>query len=351
MNTRTGGIRAARITVPVLTAICLLAAACAASGETSPATSAAHSSTVSLIPGDAQGPAAKDMANVGSVEGISLHRYFYAVQGGHPDPRQNWMDVYLPHRKDTEHGDNHQSDTPQQNGTLPLVILIHGGSWQAKIGANSFATFARRLAERDLAVVNIEYRRVGNGGGWPTTFDDVAAAMDAMPQVAQRYPQIDLRDAVVVGHSAGAQLAVWSSTRHKLDEGEVGADPAFRPVTVIALAGPLDMRRAVQLGDTRIVRVLGGTPRQVPDRYASVDPIQNIDPDTPVIAIAGSADRVVPHVLSQEYVTADKAAGGHAEAIILPGQTHGSIVDPKTRAFTEIIEIITRVAHDTHRGE
>ena len=148
--------------------------------------------------------------------------------------------------------------------------------------------------------------------------------------------------------SAGAQLAVWASTRQDLRPGEVGASPTFRPTTVISLAGPLDMRRAVAMGDTRIVRVLGGTPDEVPDRYASVDPIQNLDPQTPVIAVAGTSDHVVPHVLSQDYVAADAKAGGRARAIIMPGQTHSSLVDPKSRAFEQVLELITRVTNDVH---
>ena len=102
------------------------------------------------------------------------------------------------------------------------------------------------------------------------------------------------------------------------------------------------------MGDKRIVRVLGGTPAQVPDRYASVDPIQNLDPQTPVIAIAGTSDRVVPHVLSQEYVAADEKAGGRAQAIIMPGQTHSSLVDPTSKAFAQILELITRITNDIH---
>ncbi|MFT4042661.1 MAG: alpha/beta hydrolase [Gordonia sp. (in: high G+C Gram-positive bacteria)] len=244
----------------------------------------------------------------------------------------NWIDLYL----------------PQRSGMLPLIILIHGGAWQANTGAASFAEFARRLCRRGLAVANIEYRRLGDGGGWPTTFTDVAAAMESIPQLAQQYPQIDRRNAIVVGHSAGAQLAVWVSTRHTRHEGQIGGNPTFRPTTVISLAGPLDMRQAVHLGDDRIVRILGGTPTQVPGRYADVDPIQNIDPRTLVIAVAGAQDASVPHVLSQDYVRADTAAGGRAQAIILPGETHSSIVDPKTTAFTGIIDLITRIAIDTH---
>lgn len=229
-----------------------------------------------------------------------------------------------------------------------MVILIHGGSWQAKVGADSFVTFARRLAERGLAVCNVEYRRLGSGGGWPTTFQDVASALDHVPNVRAARRAIDTDNAVVVGHSAGGQLAMWAGTRHKLKDNEIGASPDFRPTNVVALAGPLDMRMAVRLGDDRIVKVLGGTPEQVPERYRSVDPIQNIDPLTPSVAMVGTEDRVVPAVLSESYAKAATAAGGNARVVLLGGANHVSIVDPAAPTFLPVLETISRAARAAH---
>lgn len=268
---------------------------------------------------------------------IDAERYPYPTPDGRPDATQNWADLFLPKG---EHPD----------GSVPLVILIHGGSWQSQIGADTFVTFARRLAERGLAVYNVEYRRLGSGGGYPRTFADVAAAVDYVPEIGRANPAISLDNAVVVGHSAGGQLAMWAGTRHKLDDDEVGAKPAYRPMSVISLAGPLDMRTAVRLGDDRIVKALGGTPEQVPERYASVDPIQNIDPQIPVLAMAGGADRTVPPVASENYITAVKEAGGtDATFVLLPGIDHPGIVDPASPAFVRVLETISREAHLAHR--
>src|SRR5579862_1360670 len=57
-----------------------------------------------------------------------------------------------------------------------LVILLHGGFWRAAYGKDIMDSAAIALTREGWAVWNVEYRRVGAGGGWPTTFDDVAAA-------------------------------------------------------------------------------------------------------------------------------------------------------------------------------
>ncbi|MFV8173729.1 alpha/beta hydrolase family protein [Mycolicibacterium peregrinum] len=243
-------------------------------------------------------------------------------------PDQNWADLYLPAGR---HAFN----------SVPLVVLIHGGGWQSTMGAGVFQGLARELSSRGMAVYNIEYRRMGSGGGWPTTFDDVAGAMDYVAEVALQYPQLAIDDALVVGHSAGAQLAVWASTRQDLRGDEVGSRPRFRPTRVISLAGPLDMVYAADHGDKRIVAVLGGRPAEVPRRYASVDPIQNLDPSVPVIAVHGTLDTVVAPANSQRYVAALKKRGGRASVELLPGENHTSIVSTRSPSFRRVLHLIT----------
>lgn len=257
---------------------------------------------------------------------VTVQRIQYPTEDG--DPEQNWADLYLPAGE-------------QRVDSIPLVVLIHGGAWQSQLGAQIFEPLARDLAGRGMAVYNVEYRRVGSGGGWPTTFRDVANALDHVVAVDRRFPQLTTDDELVVGHSAGAQLAVWGGTRHKLEDDEVGSRPAFRPTRVVSLAGPLDMVYAATHGDDRIVKVLGGTPKQVPDRYTSVDPIQNIDPDTPVIAIHGTADRMVSPENSRRYVAAVQKKGGEAKAVLIPNGDHGSVVTSTAPEYPKVLDIIT----------
>ncbi|MGN0100440.1 alpha/beta fold hydrolase [Dietzia sp. CH92] len=262
---------------------------------------------------------------------VMVQRFEYPTRYPSPDPDQNWADLYLPA------GD-------QKVDSIPLAVLIHGGSWQKEIGAGSFDHLARELASRGMAVYNIEYRRVGSGGGWPITFRDVADALDHVSEVDKKFPQITTDDEVVVGHSAGAQLAVWAGTRHLLEDGEVGASPRFRPTRVISIAGPLDMVYAATHGDDRIVTALGGTPDEVPSRYTSVDPIQNIDTGTPVIALHGRQDVTVAPENSLRYVDEVTRRGGRAKAVMFEDEDHTSIVSGKSRSYTRVLEIIRYVS-------
>lgn len=275
------------------------------------------------------------LAKVIASSNVDAQRYVYPAADGETDDDQNWIDLFLPKG---DHAD----------GTVPLVVLIHGGAWQSQIGADVFDTFSRRLAERGLAVANTEYRRVGSGGGYPETFADVASAIDFLPEIGRANPAIDMDDAVVVGHSAGGQLAMWAGTRHRLDDNEVGAKPKYRPTSVVSLAGPLDMRTAVAMGDQNIVHALGGEPDEVPERYEAVDPIQNIDPKTPIVAMAGGVDHVVPAVVSQNYVNAVKQAGGQGAFVLLPDANHVAIVDPARPEFTRVLETVSRAAQKAH---
>ena len=272
-------------------------------------------------------PVSTSSATVETLGEITVHRLIYDTSPS-ADPDQNWGDLYLPAGEQTV-------------DETPLVVLIHGGSWKSQLDAQTMRAYAVDLAERGMAVYNIEYRRVGSGGGWPTTFTDVANALDFVPEIDKQFPQITVDDELVVGHSAGAQLAMWAGTRNQLNANEVGHSPKFRPTRVVSLAGPLDMVYAANHGNDRIVTVLGGTPQEVPDRYASVDPLQNIDPTMPVVAIHGTADTLVPPILSERYIKEVDRRDGIGDLVMLKGEDHVSIVSSNSPEYGNILDIIT----------
>ncbi|MCZ9342953.1 alpha/beta hydrolase, partial [Streptomyces sp. TRM76130] len=97
-------------------------------------------------------------------------------------------------------------------GPAPVVVVLHGGAWRAPYDRLHLSPFAAFLARRGFAVASVEYRRggaePGAAGRWPDTFDDVAAALDALPGlVGEHLPDADPRRTVLTGHSAGGHLA------------------------------------------------------------------------------------------------------------------------------------------------
>jgi len=198
-----------------------------------------------------------------------------------------------------------------------VVVVVHGGFWRARYDASLGDPLARDLAARGWTAWNIEYRRVGNGGGWPTTFDDVAAAVDLLATL-----DVDTSRVVAVGHSAGGHLATWLA----------GRPDARVPVTgVVAQAGVLDLRAAARerLGNGAVEDFMGGTPDELPDRYAAADPMLQLPIDAPVVCVHAPADDEVPITQSEAYVAAATAAGTNARLVRATGD-HYTLIDPSS---------------------
>ena len=156
---------------------------------------------------------------------------------------------------------------------------------------------------RGWAVWNIEYRRLDGGGGWPTTFEDVAAAIDRLAELED--PRLDLERVTILGHSAGGHLALWAAGRSNLPAGAPGAfagPPLIRPRRVISMAGVADLGFAYRLWHGGAVRALmGGSPEEVPERYAAGDPIRLLPLSIPVLIVHGVLDETVSVKLSRSY--------------------------------------------------
>lgn len=170
----------------------------------------------------------------------------------------------------------------------PLVVMLHGGFWRSAYDRTHTGPLTSALAAAGYVVATPEFRRTGQeGGGWPGTFADVAAALDAVPGLLAPYAS---DPPVVVGHSAGGHLALWAASR-----------PEARMGAVVSLAGCADlvMCSTLDLDDRATDLLLGGTPDSVPDRYALADPARLPTPAVPVTSCTApptSAFRSRSHV-------------------------------------------------------
>lgn len=250
-------------------------------------------------------------------------------------------DVPLVHRYGG-HADNvAQIWLPATAGPHPVVVLLHGGYWRDGYRLDTLHALARAVTERGWAAWNVEYRRVGpSGGGWPATFLDVAAAVDALAGAAPAYG-VDLSRVAVAGHSAGGLLALWVASRGRL-RGGPGAAPVLVPALAVSLAGVCDPYAAAELrlSNGAVVDFLGGTPHQRPEAYAHAAPHTRLPLGVPQLLAHGTADDVVPYGLSSQYHARASAAGDRCRLLTFAGAGHFQLIDPTADACTRVLDAL-----------
>jgi acetyl esterase/lipase len=228
-------------------------------------------------------------------------------------------------------------DDPSQFAELSLpsgtpkgvVVVIHGGFWKAAYDLSLGRPLVTSLVEHGWAAWNIEYRRVGNGGGDPHTLDDVAAAIDALAD--QHVP----RDRVIaLGHSAGGYLATWAASRGRFPQWRTKVELTG----VVSQAGVLDLSSAYVdgLGGGAVQAFLGHRPDPAD---APVDPLRQVPLEVPVHCVHGVGDDTVPIAQSHTYVRAATEAGARATLTEIQGD-HYAVIDPDTDAWQQTLAIL-----------
>ena len=235
---------------------------------------------------------------------------------------------------------------PDGPGPFPVVVLIHGGCWDNGFGVKAqMAPLADALGKRGLATLNVEYRQVGDqGGGWPGTMRDVGAALDSLNGLAQEH-RLNLGKVTVVGHSAGAQLALWTAMRDRLSpSSDLFSPDPVKPTAVVAVDGPGTLAEFIGVdaevcGKPVIVPFMGGTPKQFPQRYIDASPQDHLPLGIPQsFAQALFADRMQP------YIDRSKAAGDPVEVFRPTDGKHFDIVNPTQKQGQGTIDLIARAA-------
>jgi acetyl esterase/lipase len=221
------------------------------------------------------------------------HRY-----GAHPE---QWAELRLPERGEPR----------------GVAVVLHGGFWRARFTLATTRAIATDLARRGWATWNVEYRRVGAGGGVPETLEDVAAAVRALPVTASRV--------VAIGHSAGGQLALWLCRSGLL----TGA---------VSLAGVCDLGEGARLaiGDGAVAAFVGDAD------LALADPMQRLPTGVPQLLVHGDLDDRVPVELSRRYASAARAAGDSCELLELAGVGHFEPIDPRSEAWSRTAAALDR---------
>jgi pimeloyl-ACP methyl ester carboxylesterase len=185
---------------------------------------------------------------------------------------------------------------PEGNELHPVIVVIHGGCWLAEYDLHHISPLATALTKEGYATWSLEYRRVGNeGGGWPDTFLDVAQGTDYLRELAKTYP-MDLNRVITLGHSAGGHLALWLAARHKLPVGSplYSENPlTIRGVVSLAGVGDLGLPEYQAICGCVVPKLMGGSPSEVPERYAQGSPIELLPLNVRQILVQGAGDATV----------------------------------------------------------
>lgn len=258
-----------------------------------------------------------------SPAGVQLEQVAYA----HVSPTQT-MDLYRPTRI---------------RGPLPVVVLIHGGSFLMG-NASTESRLARELAGEGFAVASLNYRLSGEAG-YPAGAQDVKAAVRWLRANAAEY-RLDPDRIAAWGHSAGGWLANMLGATG--DQPTIFDDPALgnpgqssavqavvswyglsdfstldaqaQLVAVCAGRSPVhsaaDSAESIWLGES-----LATSPRtastSIPGYVATARQLP------PWMLVHGDSDCVVPDGQSMQLQQALDRAGAQVTYVLVPGGRHG----------------------------
>jgi acetyl esterase/lipase len=218
---------------------------------------------------------------------------------------------------------------PKGAGPFAVAMNIHGGFWRSKYDLAHNGHLCAALTSKGIATWNLEYRRVGNwGGGWPGTFEDIAHGFRFLPQIAKRYG-LDPARILVMGHSAGGQLALCLAAHEPM------------ATHAVSLAGVVDLQRAFELhlSNDAVVEFLGGKPNEVPDHYREADPMRLPIEHAKQVLLHGTNDDVVPPEFSRHYEN-KKKSGEHVTLVEISKADHFDLIDPRSAAWLQVENVV-----------
>ncbi|MEU4832201.1 alpha/beta fold hydrolase [Streptosporangium sp. NPDC023615] len=231
----------------------------------------------------------------------SRHPARRVAYGDHPD---QWAEVRPPRGAPEP-----PSGTAPPAGAAPVAVLLHGGFWRSIWGADLMDALAVDLAGRGFSTWNLEYRRP-DLHGWAATTRDVARGVAAAAREAGG-------PLVVIGHSAGGQLALRAA-----------ADD-HRITLAVSLAGVLDLaegdRRHMSSG--AVAGALGGSVAEAPEVYALSGPLERLPLGVPQLIVQGGGDDLDLVDFGRRYARAAREAGDEVTYLEMSGD-HFDVIDP-----------------------
>lgn len=201
----------------------------------------------------------------------------------------------------------------------PLLIVIHGGSWQGG-DSTQLTPLNSYLAARGYAVAAINYR-LAPRWVFPAAYDDLRAAIGFLKGRAAEL-RLDPARIALLGRSAGGQLALLAAY--------ASGDPAIKGV--VSFYAPADMPYGYDNPSSPLVldsrgtleAYLGGTPASAPAAYRAASPIEFVGPSSPpTLLIHGPRDELVRYAQSERLAARLREVARPHLLLNLPWATHG----------------------------
>ncbi len=288
---------------------------------------------IAYLLGSATGKA-EDGAAVNKNPGIKILKDIpYA---GDRDPR-HLLDLYLP-------------EIPLP-GKLPLVILVHGGGWNAG-EKEAFEGPAAEFVRHGYASASLNYR-LSRQAKFPAQVEDCKAAVRWLRAHADTYG-LDPQKFVIGGHSAGGHLAAFlgvTNGEKRFERGKnLKVDSSVQAVLWFAGVGNFVARvqtpgyeseGAPGSGQSMLI---GGAVLKNREKAMKASPIRYVgEGDAPIIFFHGDRDELVPIAQAKEMDEALKAKGVETELHIMPGANHGGPGFFSPLAMHQIDKFLSRV--------
>ncbi|MEN8233343.1 MAG: type II 3-dehydroquinate dehydratase [Actinomycetota bacterium] len=265
-----------------------------------------------------------------TIYGRGIRGYRDAIN--HVISRAAWPMETISYGPDDDHvGDLRIPDGP---GPFPVAVLLHGGFWRDVFTRDLLDAAAVDLTRRGWATWNVEFARVGGGGGWRASSADAAAAIASLGSFGVDHG-LDLDRVVLVGHGSGGQLAL----RATRDVEQVG----ISAVVGLAPIGDLEAAHRAGIGDDAVAAFVRSSPDESPNRYNAASPIRNLPLGVPLLIVHGDEDDRIPAAISRSYAGRAADEGDTVVYHELEGVGHAELIDPAAPAWAKVVEELDRL--------
>src|SRR5699024_8180925 len=240
-----------------------------------------------------------------------------------------------------------------QDRSLPVLVLIHGGAFQAG-SKEMYVDWGKHLAKENYFVLAVNYSLASlNYKSYPNVLEDIAKALNwIVLQSNER--DLDVEKIALIGDSAGAYIASMYTLNLNAFSYKIRA--------VIGVYGVYDlveecinpvMKRKVNMFE----RLLGIPFEGNENVFRNASPINYIDRassnpnfDTKFFLTYGTNDKIVNPIQTQQFYKALQNAGipveikefndlGHFWFNELPGVDIGKVTDyPNTFLYPELLQ-------------